>query len=167
MLKKVGKMDDDINQLLNNGQMTNPVAQRMMDASQQAAPTPVPMQPISLEQPAMQPMTAVDAPQTQPAFQQYQSAQYAQPTDAIPAADLESVKQQALSGLIPLVDDLDQSAEDKFKTIMMIIQASDRSDLVQKALAAAQSITDQHIKAQALLDIVNEVNYFTKKSETK
>ncbi len=46
---------------------------------------------------------------------------------------------------------------------MMMIQATDASDLVKSAHDAAQQITDEKVRAQALLDIVNEINYFTQK----
>ena len=75
--------------------------------------------------------------------------------------DLIEIKQQALNELSPLVDKLDQTPEEKFKTIMMMIQASDNQDLVKAAYAAAHGITDEKVRAQALLDIVNEINYFT------
>lgn len=75
--------------------------------------------------------------------------------------DLLDIKQQALHELAPLIDQLDMSPEDKFHTIMMMIQASDDQNLVEKAYEAAHSIEDEHARAQALLDIVNEINYFT------
>jgi len=75
--------------------------------------------------------------------------------------DLMDIKQKALSQLSPLVGHLDQTPEEKFRTTMMMIQASDNQDLVKEAYAAAQEITDEKAKAQALLDIVNEINYFT------
>ena len=77
------------------------------------------------------------------------------------AHDLIDIKQQALSQLSPLVGHLEQSPEDKFRTTMMMIQASDDQSLIQQAYAAAQQIQDEKVKAQALLDIVNEINYFT------
>ncbi len=43
----------------------------------------------------------------------------------------------------------------------MMIQASDNQALVKDAYSAAQAITDEKTRAQALLDIVNEINYFT------
>lgn len=81
--------------------------------------------------------------------------------DPAPADDLISIKQQALGQLSPLVDHLEQTAEEKFKTTMMMIQAADNRDLIKTAYAAAQAITDDKAKAQALLDIINEINYFT------
>ena len=76
-------------------------------------------------------------------------------------AGLLSIKQEALEKLSPLIGQLDQSPEEKFHTTMMMIQASDNQDLVKDAYEAAQKITDEKEKAQALLDVVNEINYFT------
>jgi len=79
--------------------------------------------------------------------------------------DLVDIKRQALQELSPLIDHLDQDPEEKFKTTMMMIQASDDKDLIPHAFKAAKEITDEKQRAQALLDIVNEINYFTHKSE--
>lgn len=93
----------------------------------------------------------------------------AEPTNA-PAddasSDLLDIKQQALTQLSPLVGHLDQSPEEKFKTTMMMIQASDNQALIPEAYTAAQAITDEKAKAQALLDIVNEINYFTQHQQS-
>ena len=75
--------------------------------------------------------------------------------------DLLSLKQQALQHLSPLVDQLDQTPEEKFRTTMMMIQASDDRTLIKAAFEAAQAITDDKARAQSLLDIINEINYFT------
>ncbi|MDB5185510.1 MAG: hypothetical protein JWL85_33 [Candidatus Saccharibacteria bacterium] len=84
---------------------------------------------------------------------------------AVPAApgtdELLDIKQQALQQLSPLVSHLEQSPEEKFKTTMMMIQASDDQSLVKEAYETAKQITDEKARAQALLDIVNEINYFT------
>jgi hypothetical protein len=86
---------------------------------------------------------------------------------SVPAADdgLVNLKQQALNNLAPLVNHLDQSPEEKFKTTMMLIQASDNSSLIKDAYEAANKITDEKARAQALLDVVNEINYFTQKDK--
>jgi hypothetical protein len=46
----------------------------------------------------------------------------------------------------------------------MMIQASDNADLIPEAYEAANKITDEKIRAQALLDVVNEINYFTQQA---
>ena len=75
--------------------------------------------------------------------------------------DLTTLKQQALQQLSPLVSHLDQTPEEKFRTTMMMIQASDDKTLIKSALEAAQQISDDKARAQALLDVINEINYFT------
>jgi len=79
--------------------------------------------------------------------------------------DLIDIKQKALNQLAPLVGHLDQSPEERFRTTMMMIQASDNQALIKDAYTAAQAITDEKTRAQALLDIVNEINYFTQHTE--
>lgn len=98
------------------------------------------------------------------------------PSDPAPLADESSpddqpanpqvhqlldIKVKALDELAPLIDDLDMPAEEKFRTVMMMIQASDNQELVPKAYEIAHTIEDEKTRAQALLDIVNEINYFT------
>lgn len=78
-----------------------------------------------------------------------------------PSDELLGIKQDALHELTPLVGHLEQSPEEKFRTTMMMIQASDDQSLIKDAYEAAQNITDEKARAQALLDIVNEINYFT------
>ena len=80
-----------------------------------------------------------------------------------PGQQPQQQQQQALQQLSPLVSHLDQSPEEKFRTTMMMIQASDNQDLLQAAYDAANQITDEKAKAQALLDVINEINYFSQK----
>ena len=75
--------------------------------------------------------------------------------------ELLAIKQDALNALSPLVGNLEQSPEEKFRTTMMLIQASDDRTLVRVAYEAAQAIADEKSRAQALLDVINEINYFT------
>lgn len=86
------------------------------------------------------------------------------PTTDLDTDKLLDIKQQALQQLTPLVGHLEQTPEEKFRTTMMMIQAADNHELIQAAYEAAQQITDEKARAQALLDIVNEINYFTHNS---
>ena len=84
------------------------------------------------------------------------------PTSEPPSNDaLLALKQQALTELSPLVGQLDQTPEERFRTTMMMIQSTDNQALIQTAYDAAEQITDEKVRAQALLDIINEINYFT------
>lgn len=76
-------------------------------------------------------------------------------------ADLINIKHDALSELSPLVGHIDQTPTEKFRTLMMMIQGADDKSLIKPAYEAAKAIEDEKERAQALLDIVNEINYFT------
>jgi hypothetical protein len=80
--------------------------------------------------------------------------------------DLVVVKTQALNELFPLIDKLDQTPDERFRTLMMMIQASDNQHLIKAAYEAAHQISDEKVRAQALLDVVNEINYFTHQPES-
>ncbi|MGF7229129.1 MAG: hypothetical protein ACQR33_04050 [Candidatus Saccharibacteria bacterium] len=75
--------------------------------------------------------------------------------------ELLRIKQEAIQELAPMVDHLDQTPDEKFRTTMMMIQATDNDQLIPAAYAAAKAIPDEKTRAQAYLDIVNEINYFT------
>lgn len=79
--------------------------------------------------------------------------------------DLLTIKKEALQQLNPLVEHLDQTPEEKFRTTMMLIQASDDQALVRSAYEAAQQIPDEKERARALLDVINEINYFTQRKK--
>lgn len=95
-----------------------------------------------------------------------QSYQTSKPAHAQQTGDdLIGIKQQALEELSPLVKHLNQTPEEKYKTTMMMIQATDNHSLIPEAYASAKLIKDDKARAQALLDIINEINYFTQNSE--
>jgi hypothetical protein len=103
------------------------------------------------------PEAALPSPSTTPV-----SAESKQSDLIVSAGDdsLINIKQMALQQLKPLVGHLDQTPEEQFRTTMMMIQAADDQSLISKAYQAASAITDQKVRAQALLDVVNEINYF-------
>jgi hypothetical protein len=79
--------------------------------------------------------------------------------------DLGRMKQDALQHLQPLVGSLQQPPEEEFRTLMMMIQATDDKTLLKKALDAAKKIADDKLRAQAMLDVINEINYFAQTSD--
>ena len=113
---------------------------------------PVVPEPPAVEEPAMPP---VAEPVEEPAF-----------PVANPANDneaLEAIKKQALEELRPLVDRLELPPEEKFDILLLIIRSTDDEELVAKAHQTAIEIEDETRKAQALLDIIKEVDYFSNK----
>ncbi len=86
------------------------------------------------------------------------------PTPSMPSAgsdDLDGIKQQALSELRPLVDKLDVSPEEKFDTYLLLLRSTDDKDLIAPAHDAAKSIADETRRAQALLDIIKEIDFLS------
>lgn len=108
------------------------------------APAPAPQAPAVA--PAVMPEPAMPTPTVAPA-----SA----------TSDLESIKSDALRELRPLVDKLDLAPQEKFDTYLLLLRSTDDKTLIAPAHLAAQSITDETRKAQALLDIIKEIDYFS------
>lgn len=81
----------------------------------------------------------------------------AQPVD--PA--LESIKKDALNELRPLVDKLNVSGEEKFDTYLLLLRSTDDKSLIGPAHEAAKAITDEARRAQALLDVIKEIDYLS------
>lgn len=75
--------------------------------------------------------------------------------------DLAPIKTKAINELRPLVDKLDLPPEEKFDTYLLLLRSTDDRTLVEPAHAAAQAITDEAKKAQALLDIIKEIDYLS------
>lgn len=117
---------------------------------------PAPTAQTTVPEPVSTPFTMTPAMPPEPSLNSQAPAAASPHGD-----DLLDLKQQALHNLQPLVSHLEQTPEEKFKTTMMLIQATDNSALVKQAYDAAQQIPDEKARAQALLDVVNEINYFT------
>lgn len=75
--------------------------------------------------------------------------------------DLTPIKTEAINELRPLVDKLDLPAEEKFDTYLLLLRSTDDRTLIAPAHAAAQGIADEAKKAQALLDIIKEIDYLS------
>jgi hypothetical protein len=75
--------------------------------------------------------------------------------------DLSSLKQEALSELRPLVDKLDVSPEEKFDTYLLLLRSTDDKSLIAPAHEAAKNIVDEARRAQALLDIIKEIDFLS------
>jgi len=139
---------DDVSAFTPAEPIDNPAASPIVgapadDNSSFGAPADLPQTTVTPAEPVQPTETAVEEP------------------TAAGNDDLLAIKQSALQELSPLVGHLEQSPEEKFRTTMMMIQASDDHSLVKAAYEAASQISDEKARAQALLDVVNEINYFT------
>jgi hypothetical protein len=79
------------------------------------------------------------------------------------SSELDKLKASALEELRPLVGKLSLPADEKFDTLLLIIRSTDDQSLLDEAHAAAKEITDDTKRAQALLDIIKEIDYFSTK----
>jgi hypothetical protein len=87
------------------------------------------------------------------------------PTSTVPPmptmiGGLDQLKKTALEELRPLVGKLNLPPEDKFDTLLLIIRSTDDQSLLAPAHDAANSIQDENKRAQALLDVIKEIDYF-------
>lgn len=114
-----------------------------------APPSAEPEVPATLEIPALPEIPAQEFIST--------------PVPAMPAVsgDLDSVKLDAINELRPLVDKLSLSPEEKFDTYLLLIRSTDDKTLVAPAHEAAKAIADEARRAQALLDIIKEIDFLS------
>ena len=77
--------------------------------------------------------------------------------------ELSNLKQKALEQLTPLVDNLEQSPDQYFRTLMMIIQETGNTAMLDRAYETVLKFDDDKERAQALLTIANEISYLMSK----
>jgi hypothetical protein len=95
---------------------------------------------------------------------QNQTATYNNPAETTPnqaIGDLDVIKKDALTELRPLVDKLDLAPDEKFDTYLLLIRSTDDTSLIAPAHTAAKNIPDETRRAQALLDIIKEIDYLS------
>jgi hypothetical protein len=79
---------------------------------------------------------------------------------------LNEIKRDALSELRPLVDKLTVSPEEKFDTLLLMIRSTDDSSLIEQAHEAAKLIEDESKRAEALLEIIKEIDYLSHQNKS-
>lgn len=77
------------------------------------------------------------------------------------SSDLEIIKNKALDELRPLAERINLPPAEKFDTLLLMIRTTDDKNLIKYAHDIAVQIEDKDKQAQALLDIVKEVDFFT------
>lgn len=80
---------------------------------------------------------------------------------------LADIKNDALNELRPLVDKLTVSPEEKFDTYLLLIRSTDDESLIAPAHEAAKAIEDEARRAEALLDIIKEIDYLSRPKTTE
>lgn len=87
------------------------------------------------------------------------------PNDTVPSGPLADIKSDALNELRPLVDKLNVSAEEKFDTYLLLIRSTDDTSLIAPAHEAAKAIEDEAKRAEALLDVIKEIDYLSRQDK--
>lgn len=85
-----------------------------------------------------------------------QTAAEAQPASA--GGDLAKVRESALQELVPLMDKVNISSQEKFDIYTEVIENTKDKSIVEKAFEAARSIEDEKAKAESLLKLVQMID---------
>ena len=107
-----------------------------------------------------------EAPEEPETPEEVQPVKVEQPAPAMPSfggLDLDAIKGRALQDLRPLVEKLTVSNEEKFDIYLLFLRSSDDNTLIEPAYNAARNIEDETKRANALLDVIKEIDYFKSK----
>lgn len=131
-------------------------------ASEPAAPPLPPVDTPAVDEPAADDNATTAPEEPAPAPEPAVEPSYSATTPAMSGnSDLESIKKEALGELRPLVDKLDVNPEEKFDTYLLLLRSTDDKALIAPAHDAAKAITDESRRAQALLDIIKEIDFLS------
>lgn len=85
------------------------------------------------------------------------------PIVSVGGLNLDEIKVHALQDLRPLIDKLSVSNEEKFDIYLLLLRSSDDNTLIEPAYESARNIEDETKRANALLDVIKEIDYFKSK----
>ena len=147
--------DDTRKPISDDQELAKALAGVMPDAPEEPAPAPEATPADTAAPSTANPMQFEETPAP--------AAPVTSAMDAAPApsGDLDSIKKDALGELRPLIDKVDLPAEEKFDTYLMLIRSTDDASLIGPAHTAAQGIADEKRRAEALLDIIKEIDYLS------
>ena len=161
-----GINDEELNQMIaslqgNQHGQAAPVTPATQPSLAAAAPTPANnVNPVITNQRPV--ANAVAQPAVTPTIGGEPGSPAAAPS-TVDDDDLGDIRRQAIAELRPLVDKLDLPPEDKFDTLLLLIRTTDDSSLIPTAHETAKAIADDTRRAQALLDIIKEIDFFGRK----
>lgn len=156
--QELAKVLAGVGQTAGDGQAADPVEESILPAP----PTPMPTDPAPADS-VVDATGVVAEPEVDPLLS---AAPVLEPAVASVSTDsgdvsLDNIKQQALGELRPLVDKLNVSPEEKFDTYLLLLRSTDDKALIAPAHEAAKSIADEAKRAQALLDIIKEIDFLS------
>jgi hypothetical protein len=122
--------------------------------------TPAPNGPIA-DSPFGTPVPPAPAPEPITPPEPLVVAPVAPPPVSTGDSNLDGIKKDALNELRPLVDKLSVPPEEKFDTYLLLLRSTDDTTLIGPAHDAAKEIPDEARRAQALLDVIKEIDYLS------
>lgn len=122
-----------------------------------------PVEPVAETEESVTESTAIEAPiaeaPTAPAMEA--SANIMNESNS---NSLDDLRQKALRDLRPIVDKVELNDEESFDVLLLLIRETDDESLLPRAYEAARQIHDEARRAQALLDVIKETDYFKHKA---
>jgi hypothetical protein len=122
-----------------------------------------PVEPVAETEESVTESTAIEAPiaeaPTAPAMEA--SANIMNESNS---NSLDDLRQKALRDLRPIVDKVELNDEESFDVLLLLIRETDDESLLPRAYEAARQIQDEARRAQALLDVIKETDYFKHKA---
>lgn len=148
-----------------------PTMQPIEEVQQVEVPTPV----QEVQTPAVD-NTEIETPQVQESTPetQYEQPAFEESYNETPSYemndfnsnssdDLKAIREQALHELHPIVDKLNASPEEMFDAYLTLLRSTDDQKLIAPAHEAAKNIQDEAHRAQALLNIIREIDFLSQK----
>ncbi len=80
--------------------------------------------------------------------------------------NLDGIRKEALTELRPLVDKLNLAPEEKFDIYLLLLRSTDDTALIAPAHEAAKNIADESKRAEALLDVIKEIDFLSSPAVT-
>ena len=80
-----------------------------------------------------------------------------------PVEELSALRDKTLNYLSDMIRDINQSPEEKFKTLLTIFRGTSDKSLLVSALETAEQITDSNQRAESLIELVKVIDEFTNK----
>ena len=154
----------DLNQELEamNQQISASVADAE-DAINATSTVETPVEPVAETEESVAEPTAIEAPiaeaPTTPAMEASANIM-----NELNGNSLDDLRQKALRDLRPIVDKVELNDEESFDVLLLLIRETDDESLLPRAYEAARQIHNEARRAQALLDVIKETDYFKHKA---
>ena len=168
-----GVMPDDPNAIIPAGDMQFEETSSTQPSASLTPPSQLPPMPPVMQTPATNSddITIPDVPtlstDSEPDTTPTESSEplVISSDDSSDEASLEAIKTKALNEIRPLINSVNLPADEKFDTYLLLIRSTDDTSLIEPAHNAALEITDEKRKAEALLNIIKEIDYLSRKDK--